>query len=315
MKLAFVFPGQGSQSVGMLATFSGDPVVVATLRAASDALGEDIGRLIAEGPAAQLDLTVNTQPCMLTASIAILRAWRAAGGPEPEVVAGHSLGEYAALVAAGALTLDDAVPLVRFRAQAMQEAVPVGVSGMAAILGLDDAAVRTACARAQAEFPGAVVEAVNFNAPAQVVIAGHTAALARACEIARELGAKRALPLPVSVAFHSSLLAPASDRLRERLARTPVHAPAVPVINNIDVKSESDPTAIRDALARQVAGPVRWSEVVLALAGQGVTHVVECGPGKVLGGLSKRIAPTLVSLSVFDRNSLQEALHTLGAAG
>jgi len=313
MKLAFVFPGQGSQSVGMLASFAGDAVVEATVRSASAALGEDIGRLIAEGPAADLDLTVNTQPCMLTASVAILRAWEAAGGPAPAVVAGHSLGEYAALVAAGALSLDDAVPLVRFRAQAMQEAVPVGQSGMAAILGLDDEAVLAACAQAQAESPGAVVEAVNFNAPAQVVIAGHTAALARACEIARERGAKRALPLPVSVAFHSSLLAPASGRLRERLAHVPVRAPAIPVINNIDVKSESDPQAIRDALARQVAGPVRWREIVVALAAQGVTHVVECGPGRVLGGLNKRIAPELVSLSVFDRSSLQEALRALGA--
>jgi len=314
MKLAFVFPGQGSQSVGMLGSFAGDAVVDATIRSASTALGQDIGQLIAQGPAADLDLTVNTQPCMLTASIAIYRAWRAAGGPAPQIVAGHSLGEYAALVAAGALTLEDAVPLVRFRAQAMQEAVPVGLSGMAAILGLDDAAVQTACARAQAEMPGSVVEAVNFNAPAQVVIAGHTAALARACEIAKELGAKRALPLPVSVAFHSSLLAPASARLRERLAATAVAAPAIPVINNIDVRSESEPAAIRDALARQVAGPVRWSEIVLALAGQGVTHVVECGPGKVLGGLNKRIVPALTSLSVFDRNSLQDALTALGAA-
>jgi [acyl-carrier-protein] S-malonyltransferase len=314
MKLAFVFPGQGSQSVGMLASFAGDAVVEATLRSASAALGEDIGRLIAEGPAADLDLTVNTQPCMLTASVAIYRAWRAAGGAAPAVVAGHSLGEYAALVAAGALALEDAVPLVRFRAQAMQEAVPVGLSGMAAILGLDDAGVRSACERAQAETPGAVVEAVNFNAPSQVVIAGHTAALARACEIAKEMGAKRALPLPVSVAFHSSLLAPASERLRERLAHTPVQAPVVPVINNIDVRSQSDPKAIRDALARQVAGPVRWSEIVLALAAQGVTHVIECGPGKVLGGLNKRIAPSLASLSIHDRDSLREALATLGAA-
>jgi [acyl-carrier-protein] S-malonyltransferase len=313
MKLAFVFPGQGSQSVGMLGSFAGDAVVEATLRSASAALGEDIGRLIADGPATDLDLTINTQPCMLAASVAIYRAWRAAGGAVPQVVAGHSLGEYAALVTAGALTLEDAVPLVRFRAQAMQEAVPVSLSGMAAILGLDDAGVQTACARAQAETPGSVVEAVNFNAPAQVVIAGHTAALVRACEIAKEMGAKRALPLPVSVAFHSSLLARASERLRERLAHTAVQSPTVPVINNIDVKTESEPSAIRDALARQVAGPVRWSEIVLALAARGVTHVVECGPGRVLSGLNKRIAPALTSLSVFDRNSLQEALATLGA--
>jgi len=314
MKLAFVFPGQGSQSVGMLATFAGDGIVDEVLQRASAALGQDIGRLIAQGPAAELDLTVNTQPCLLTASVAMYRAWRAAGGPTPEVFAGHSLGEYAALVAAGALALEDAVPLVRFRAQAMQEAVPVGTSGMAAILGLDDDGVRAACARAAAQTPGAVVEAVNFNAPAQVVIAGHTAALARACEIARELGAKRALPLPVSVAFHSSLLEPARVRLRDRLARTEVQPPATPVLNNIDVRMESDPERIRDALARQVAGPVRWSELVTELAAQGVTHIVECGPGKVLTGLNKRIAPALTSLSISDRASLHEALSKVGGA-
>jgi len=313
MKIAFVFPGQGSQSVGMLGSFAGDAVVEDVLRRASQALGQDIGRLIANGPAAELDLTVNTQPCLLTASVAIYLAWRDAGGPAPKVVAGHSLGEYAALVAAGSLTLEQAVPLVRFRAKAMQEAVPVGTSGMAAILGLDDESVRAACARAQAEAPGAVVEAVNFNAPAQVVIAGHTAALARACEIAREMGAKRALALPVSVAFHSSLLEPARVRLFERLSHTEVRPPAVPVLNNIDVKMESDPDAIRNALARQVAGPVRWSELVARLAGQGVTHIVECGPGKVLTGLNKRIAPTLASISIFDRTSLLQALSITGA--
>ena len=314
MKLAFVFPGQGSQSVGMLGSFAGDPVVDEVVRRASAALGQDLGRLIAQGPAAELDLTVNTQPCMLTASVAMYRAWRAAGGRTPDVLAGHSLGEYAALVAAEALRLEHAVPLVRFRAQAMQEAVPVGTSGMAAILGLDDERVRAACAQAASETPGAVVEAVNFNAPAQVVIAGHTAALTRACEIARELGAKRALPLPVSVAFHSSLLEPASVRLRERLAHTEVRVPTVPVLNNIDVLTESDPNRIREALARQVAGPVRWSEIVLQLAAQDVTHIVECGPGKVLTGLNKRIAPALTSISICDRASLVEALSKIGEA-
>lgn len=312
MKLAFVFPGQGSQSVGMLGSFAGDSVVEDVVRRASTALGQDLGRLIAEGPAAELDLTVNTQPCMLTASVAMYRAWRAAGGRTPDVLAGHSLGEYAALVAAEALTLEHALPLVRFRAQVMQEAVPVGTSGMAAILGLADENVRAACAQAAAETPGAVVEAVNFNAPAQVVIAGHTAALARACEIARELGAKRALPLPVSVAFHSSLLEPARVRLRERLSHTEVRVPTVPVLNNIDVVAESDPDRIRDALARQVAGPVRWSEIVLQLAAQGVTHIVECGPGKVLTGLNKRIAPTLTSISICDRASLVDTLSKIG---
>jgi [acyl-carrier-protein] S-malonyltransferase len=312
MKLAFVFPGQGSQSVGMLASFAADPTVTAVMRSASAALGQDLERLIAEGPAEELNLTVNTQPSMLAASVAMYRAWRAAGGAAPSVVAGHSLGEYAALVAAEALTLEDAVPLVRFRAEAMQQAVPLGTSGMAAILGLEDEAVRAACARAQAEAPGAVVEAVNFNAPAQVVIAGHAAALARACEIAREMGAKRALPLPVSVAFHSSLLEPARLRLRDRLATTVVHTPRLPVVNNIDVRAETDTQAIRDALARQVAGPVRWSEIVRSLAEQGVSHVVECGPGKVLTGLNKRIAPSLTCVSISDRASLQETLSILG---
>ncbi|HXY05233.1 MAG TPA: ACP S-malonyltransferase [Burkholderiaceae bacterium] len=312
MMLAFVFPGQGSQSVGMLGSFVQEAAVQDVLRRASAALGQDVGRLIAEGPAEELDLTVNTQPCMLTASVAMFRAWRAAGGRSPQLLAGHSLGEYAALVAADALTLESAVPLVRFRAQVMQEAVPVGLSGMAAILGLDDDAVRTACAKAASETPGAVVEAVNFNAPAQVVIAGHTAALARACEIARELGAKRALPLPVSVAFHSSLLEPARVRLRERLSRTELRPPAVPVLNNIDVTIESEPDRIRDALARQVAGPVRWTGIVRGLAERGVTHIVECGPGKVLTGLNKRIAPAVTSISICDRPSLLEALSKIG---
>ena len=314
MKLALVFPGQGSQSVGMLGSFAGDSIVEDVLRQASAALGQDIGRLIADGPAAELDLTVNTQPCMLTASVAMYRAWRAAGGREPQVLAGHSLGEYAALVVAGALSLAQAVPLVRFRAQAMQEAVPVGTSGMAAILGLEDESVRQACARAASEIPGEVVEAVNFNAPAQVVIAGHSAALARACEIARELGAKRALPLSVSVAFHSSLLEPARLRLRERLSHTDVRRPTVAVVNNIDVAVEYEPDRIRDALARQVAGPVRWSEIVLQLAEHGVTHLVECGPGRVLTGLNKRIAPAINCMSICDRPSLLEALSKIGGA-
>lgn len=321
MKVAFVFPGQGAQSVGMLSSFAWDPAVAQTVGAASRALGQDIGRLIAEGPASELDLTVNTQPCMLTASIAIYRAWLAAGGRKPDLLAGHSLGEYAALVAAGSLALEEAVTLVRFRAQAMQEAVPVGTSGMAAILGLDDDAVRAACARAQQELRAAgsapqpaVVEAVNFNAPAQVVIAGHSAALARACEIAREMGAKRALPLPVSAAFHSSLLEPARLRLSERLRQVAVQPPAIAVVNNIDVREESEPDRIRDALARQVAGPVRWTEIVAHLQGRGVTHIVECGPGKVLSGLGKRIAPAITSLAVHDRPSLQDALGALAGA-
>ena len=304
-RLAFVFPGQGSQSVGMLDGFAADPAVGEIVRRACAALGEDLGRLMHEGPAERLELTVNTQPCMLTAGYAVYRAWRAAGGPEPALMAGHSLGEYTALTAAGALTLEDAVPLVRFRAQAMQEAVPVGVGTMAAILGLDDAAVLQACAQAAQD---EVVEPVNFNAPAQVVIAGHCAAVARACEISKRLGAKRAVTLAVSVPFHCSLLAPAARRLGERLGAVAVGIPAVPVLNNIDVRAESEPARIRDALARQAAGPVRWTQIIQAMAEQGITDVIECGPGRVLSGLTRRIAPGLRSTSIHDPASLQQAL-------
>lgn len=309
MKIAFVFPGQGSQSVGMLNSFAGEAVVDDVLRRASAALGQDLARLIAEGPAEALNLTVNTQPCMLVAGYALYAAWRAAGGPQPTVMAGHSLGEYTALAAAGSLSLEDAVRLVRFRAQAMQEAVPVGVGAMAAILGLDDAQVRAACAEAA---QGEVVEAVNFNAPAQVVIAGHKAAVERACLKAKERGAKRAVALPVSAPFHSSLLAPARDRLRERLAQVPIAPPAVPVIHNIDVATHADAEAIRDALARQAAGPVRWSETIAKMAADGVTHVVECGPGRVLAGLTKRIAGHLESLAIADAATLAEVRTRLG---
>jgi [acyl-carrier-protein] S-malonyltransferase len=305
MKFAFVFPGQGSQSVGMLSSFAGNVAVDDVLRRASGALGEDIGRLIAEGPADALSLTVNTQPCMLTAAYAMFAAWRAADGPMPSMMAGHSLGEYTALTAAGALRLEEAVRLVRFRAQVMQEAVPVGTGGMAAILGLSDELVRQACIAAA---QGEVVEAVNFNAPSQVVIAGHAAAVERACEAAKTLGAKRAMPLPVSVAFHSSLLVPARDRLRERLATVDISPPVVAVINNIDVAAEDDPARIRDALARQAAGPVRWSEIIARMASEGITHVVECGPGKVLAGLTRRTAPGVESLAITDPASLQDVL-------
>ncbi len=310
MKIAFVFPGQGSQSVGMLAPFAGNAAVDEVVRRASDALGQDLGKLIAEGPADELNLTINTQPCMLTAAYAVFAAWRAAGGRMPDVMAGHSLGEYTALTAAEALRLEDAVALVRFRAQAMQEAVPVGTGAMAAILGLTDEQVRQACAEAAG---AEVVEAVNFNAPAQVVIAGHKGAVERACEAARRRGAKRALPLPVSAPFHSSLLRPASERLRERLAQVALATPKVPVLNNIDVASESDPQRIRDALARQAAGPVRWSETIARMAADGITHVVEIGPGKVLSGLTKRIAPQLTNLAIGDPAALHEALAQLKA--
>ena len=290
----------------MLNGFGDNPVVRDTLAEASDAIKVDLARLIAEGPKEELDLTTNTQPVMLTAAVATWRAWLAAGGAMPALVAGHSLGEYSALVAAGALSFADAVPLVRFRAQAMQEAVPVGQGGMAAILGLSDDDVRAACAEAA---QGEVVEPVNFNAPAQVVIAGHKAAVERACEACKARGAKRALVLPVSAPFHSSLLRPASLRLQEYMAGLVFTAPAIPLINNVDVAIAKDPAAIRDALVRQAASPVRWVETVQKFASEGVTHVVECGPGKVLAGLTKRINGELTGDAIVDQASLERILE------
>ena len=310
MTFAFVFPGQGSQSVGMLNSIADRPEVRATLQEASEALGEDVAKLIAEGPAEGLSLTTNTQPVMLTAAIAFYRAWLAAGGAIPKVVAGHSLGEYSALVAAGVISFKDAVPLVRFRAEAMQTAVPVGTGGMAAILGLDDAIVKTVCAEA-AVASGGVVEAVNFNAPGQVVIAGGSDAVAKACELLKAAGAKRALPLPVSAPFHSSLLQPASEKLKAYLGGIEFKTPTIAVINNVDVEVLNDPAAIKDALVRQAAKPVRWQETVNAMAGQGITQVVECGPGKVLAGLTKRINENVVGIPMFDEASLNEALATV----
>lgn len=303
---AFVFPGQGSQAVGMLDAWGDHPAVRQTLAEASEALGEDLGRLIQQGPKEQLDLTTNTQPVMLTAGVACYRAWLAETGLVPAALAGHSLGEYSALVAAGALQLKDALPLVRFRAQAMQEAVPVGAGGMAAILGLEADAVRAGCAEATAA-SGEVVEAVNFNDPKQTVIAGSKAGVEKACEVLKAQGAKRALLLPVSAPFHSSLMKPAAERLKEKLAATPFAVPAVPVVNNIDVKVESDAVAIREALYRQAFGPVRWVESVQALKALGLRHILECGPGKVLAGMVKRIDAELVSATVFDPASLAEA--------
>ena len=307
MTFAFVFPGQGSQSVGMLNSISQRPEVRATLQEASEALGEDVAKLIAEGPAEALSLTTNTQPVMLTAAVAFYRAWLAAGGPTPKVMAGHSLGEYSALVASGVITFKDAVPLVRFRAEVMQSAVPVGTGGMAAILGLDDATVIKVCAEASA-VSGGVVEAVNFNAPGQVVIAGSSHAVTQACELLKAAGAKRALPLPVSAPFHSSLLQPASEKLKGYLANIEFKAPTIPVINNVDVEILNDPIAIKDALVRQAAKPVRWQETIQAMAGQGITQVVECGPGKVLAGLTKRINDQVTGVPVFDEASLNEVL-------
>lgn len=305
MKLAMVFPGQGSQSVGMLRAYAGLAGVDAVRAQAGAALGEDFLKLLDEGPSEQLNLTVNTQPAMVTAAIAAYRAWLEAGGPAPALVAGHSLGEYSALVASGALALEAALPLVRFRAQAMQEAVPEGQGAMAAILGLDDEATRAACAEAA---QGEVVQAVNFNGPGQVVIAGHKAAVARAIDACKARGAKRAMPLPVSAPFHSSLMKPAGEKLRVYLEKLAVNETRIPVINNVDVKVETDPGRIRDALVRQAASPVRWVEVIGSMAAQGVTHVVECGPGKVLAGLVKRIAPGLQGIAAADRASLEAAL-------
>ena len=303
---AFLFPGQGSQSVGMLDAWGDHPAVRQTLQEASDALHEDVAQLIAAGPKERLDLTTNTQPVMLTAGIACYRAWASETGRVPTVVAGHSLGEYTALVAAGALSLADALPLVRHRAQAMQDAVPVGVGAMAAILGMDADAVRAGCAEAAAA-TGEAVEAVNFNDPKQTVIAGSKAGVDKACEMLKVGGAKRALLLAVSAPFHSSLMKPAAEHLRARLAETPFAPPRIPVVNNIDVRVESGADAIRDALYRQAFGPVRWVEVVQAIRAQGVTHLFECGPGKVLAGMVKRIDAQAVAGGVFDPASLADA--------
>jgi [acyl-carrier-protein] S-malonyltransferase len=308
MKFAFVFPGQGSQSVGMMRPFTESAGVREVFAAASDVLKQDLWKLVAEGPAEELNSTVNTQPVMLTAGYAVYRAWRAAGGPEPAWVAGHSLGEYTALVASGALAFQDAVPLVRLRAQAMQEAVPMGEGAMAAILGMDDDAVDAACREAA---QGQVVEPVNFNAPGQVVIAGHKAAVERGMAAAKARGAKRAVMLPVSAPFHSSLLQPAADRLSAHLGKIGVSAPRIPVVNNVDVATESDPQRIKDALARQACKPVRWVEVVRHIGAAGITHIAECGPGKVLAGLSRRIDGKLQGLAITDPLSLEEALRAL----
>lgn len=307
-KFAFVFPGQGSQAVGMLNGFADNAVVQETVSEASEALGFDLGKLIADGPKEELDLTTNTQPVMLTSSVAFYRAWIAAGGTVPEVIAGHSLGEFSALVAAGVIPFKDAVKLVRFRAQAMQEAVPVGVGGMAAIIGLDSTALKQACQEAAQD---EVVEPANFNSPTQIVIAGHKTALARACEAAKAKGAKRALMLPVSAPFHSSLLKPASDRLAEYMADLTFSVPQIPLINNVDVAILNDPQAIKDALVRQAASPVRWVETIEKMVGMGITHIVECGPGKVLAGLCKRINNSLTGEAIVDQASLDKVLEAL----
>jgi len=311
---AFVFPGQGSQSVGMLDAWGDHPAVRETLAEASAALGEDVAALIAAGPKEALALTTNTQPVMLVAGVACWRAWRAEGGALPAAVAGHSLGEYAALVAAEVLTLAQAVPLVRLRAAAMQQAVPVGAGAMAAILGLDAQKVIAGCE----DVTGAggpngteVVEAVNFNDPAQTVIAGSKAAVEKACEVLKGLGAKRALPLPVSAPFHSSLMKPAAERLKVALQSIDLQAPRIPVVNNIDVAVETDPARIRDALYRQAFGPVRWVECVRQIKAMGIDTVVECGPGKVLAGMTKRIDADLTGAALFDPATLADIKELL----
>lgn len=308
MRIAFVFPGQGSQSVGMLSGFAGNATVEGVLARADAALGFSISNLIAEGPAETLGLTVNTQPAMLAASVAFYEAWLAAGGRKPDVTAGHSLGEYSALTAAGVFTLEDAVRLVRFRAEAMQSAVPVGTGGMAAVIGLTDEEVLAACEEARAVGP---VEAVNFNAPGQVVVAGEKAALARAIECVKARGARRAIELPVSAPFHSSLLKPAAERLAERLAETQVSAPTLPVIANVDAELHTTPDAIRAKLAPQAASAVQWVKTIERMKADGVTDVVECGPGKVLVGLVRRIAPEMNVHSLNDQASLDALLQKL----
>ncbi len=306
MAFAFVFPGQGSQSVGMMAAYGDSPIVRATFDEASTALGDDLWAMVANGPAEILTQTVNTQPVMLTAGIAAWRLWLDKGGRQPAVVAGHSLGEYSALVAAGVLAFTDAVPLVRLRAAAMQAAVPLGTGAMAAILGLDDDGIRAACAEVA---QGEVVEPVNFNAAGQTVIAGHKGAVERAMVACKAKGAKLTKALPVSAPFHSSLIRPAADQLAARLAELPIQAPRIPVVNNVDVAVESDPARIKDALVRQAYNPVRWVETIQKMAAMGVTTVAECGPGKVLAGLTKRCADGLNGLALADLAAIETNLN------
>jgi [acyl-carrier-protein] S-malonyltransferase len=308
MSFALVFPGQGSQAVAMMAAYGDLPAIRATFDEAADVLGEDLWKLVAEGPAEALNQTVNTQPVMLTAGVATYRAWLALGGKAPAFVAGHSLGEYSALVAAGSIAFKDALPLVRLRATAMQEAVPQGQGAMAALLGLDDALAREACAEAA---QGEVVDAVNFNSPGQVVIAGNRAAVERACEIAKAKGAKRAVMLPVSGPFHSALMQPAAERLAQKLEAITVKLPQIAVVNNVDVAVENDPARIRNALLRQLYNPVRWVEVIRFMGSSGVTQIGECGPGKVLAPLVKRIQDGVQGTALADRAALEAAVGSM----
>jgi [acyl-carrier-protein] S-malonyltransferase len=309
MKLAFVFPGQGSQTVGMLNSFVDNATVQNTLRTADDLLKESLSGLIANGPVENLGLTENTQPAMLVASVGMYRAWLEIGGQQPELLAGHSLGEYSALVAAGVLSFEDAVPLVRFRARAMQSAVPVGIGGMAAVLGMEAAAVMQHCQAISKE--GHVLEAVNFNAPDQTVIAGHTAAVAEAAEIMKAAGAKRVVILPVSAPFHASLLKPAADQLAVQMQGIHFNPPAIPVIHNVDCALKQSPDDIRAALSLQACSAVQWVKTIQTMSSMGVTHIVECGPGKVLAGLIKRIAPEITVMNIYDQKSLEQTQQIL----
>lgn len=311
MKFALVFPGQGSQKLGMMEAYGDSTVVRDTFAEASDALGRDLWQLVTEGPAEALNQTVNTQPLMLTAGIAAYRLWLANGGPQPAMVAGHSLGEYSALVATGSLAFVDAVPLVELRARAMQDAVPPGEGAMAAILGLDVETVRAVC---QDTGSGQVVEAVNLNAPEQIVIAGHAAAVQRAADSCKEKGAKRAMLLPVSAPFHCSLMLPAAEKLRQRLVTLNLNEPKIPLVNNVDVACVADPERIKDALVRQAAAPVRWVETLQAMAAQGVTHVYECGPGKVLAGLTKRCVVGMEGGALADLAGMTAAIQVLSSS-
>ncbi len=302
MSFAFVFPGQGSQSVGMMAAYGDAAVVRATFDEASSVLGDDLWAMVADGPAEVLTQTVNTQPVMLTAGVAVWRLWQEMGGRNPSILAGHSLGEYSALVAAGVIDFKDAVPLVRLRAAAMQQAVPMGTGAMAAILGLDTPGIVAACADSA---QGEVVEPVNFNANGQTVIAGHKAAVERAMDACKARGAKMVKALPVSAPFHSSLIRPAAEKLAARLAELTLNVPSIPVINNVDVSIENDPAQIKDALIRQAYNPVRWVETIQAMAGLGITTVAECGPGKVLAGLTKRCADGVAGVALADRAAIE----------
>lgn len=311
MTFAFVFPGQGSQSVGMMNGYTDLPVIQETFSEASDILKQDLWSLVNNGSVDDLNLTVNTQPVMLTAGVAVYRAWTSLGGKKPAIIAGHSLGEYTALVAAEALTFADALALVRYRAQAMQQAVPEGKGGMAAILGLDDTSIETICREITAQSNGKSLEPANFNAPGQVVIAGHKSAIQQGIDLAKAKGAKRAIMLPMSIPSHCSLMKPAAEQMKQQLDKVALHAPLLPILHNADVKSHTNPAIIKDILVQQLVSPVRWVDTIQAIAAKGVTHVVECGPGKVLAGLNKRIDQNLQQLSLADSEAITQAVNQL----